>query len=103
MTYYTQEVAVTQIHIIRTKNKVPKQRDLISATLCMDSAGYKIETMQCFIIVYMHAERVCKSSPEVLISCLPACFCQLCCDQKLRYDWSGLIGIRVYTNSGAGQ
>ena len=38
------EVAVTQVHIIRTKNKVLKQRDLTSTTLCMDSAGYKIET-----------------------------------------------------------
>ena len=75
-----------QVHIICTKNKVPKQRDLISAALCMDSAGYKIETMQCFITVYMHAERVCKASPEVLITRPPACFCKLCCDQKLRYD-----------------
>ena len=50
------KVAVMQVNIICTKNKVPKQRDLISATLCMDSAWYKIETMQCFITVYMHAE-----------------------------------------------
>jgi len=38
------------------------------------------------IIKYMHAERLTKASPEVLITRLPASFCQLCSDQKLRYE-----------------
>ena len=82
-----------QVHIICTKNKVPKQRDLISAALCMDSAGYKIEIVhvQCFITVYKHAERVCKASSEVLMTRPPAFFCKLCCDQKLRYDLELII------------
>ena len=77
-----------QVHIICTKNIKLQNKEtyLINTTPCVDSARYKIEIMQCFITVCMHAERVCKASPEVLITRPPACFCQLCCDQKLRYD-----------------
>ena len=46
------EVALMQVCIYtHYKYKVPKQRDLINTTPCTDSAGYKIEIMQCFIIV----------------------------------------------------
>ena len=49
--------------------------------LCMASGAKFRSTTVC-----VHTERVCIVNAEVLITCQPASFSQLCCDQKLKYD-----------------
>ena len=61
-------------------------RDLIVGALCMSSCTNSDRIV--FITAYIHIFRksLQAASPEVLITHLPASFCLLGCDQKLRYD-----------------